>query len=59
MADINRAKIFQKLATEIFFILISGRLVKPKMSNVMFSQFGIRNLVMIIDYKKLLAWQKR
>lgn len=59
MADINRAKIFQKLATEIFFILISGRLVKPKMSNVMFSQFGIRNLVMIIDCKKLLAWQKR
>ncbi|MBW4667994.1 MAG: hypothetical protein KME60_11335 [Cyanomargarita calcarea GSE-NOS-MK-12-04C] len=33
MADINRANNFQKTAEEIYSILRSGRLVKPKMSN--------------------------
>jgi hypothetical protein len=33
MADIDRANNFQKTASEIYFILTSGRLIKPKMSN--------------------------
>jgi hypothetical protein len=33
MADIDRANNFQKIASEIYSILISGKLIKPKMSN--------------------------
>jgi hypothetical protein len=33
MADIDKANHFQKIAEEIYSILISGRLVKPKMNN--------------------------
>ncbi len=33
MADINKANNYQKTAEEIYSILASGRLVKPKMSN--------------------------